>query len=158
MFKNLFVISLYCCTFLITSLSFANSEISLGGPGDSLEMNIVQDIQREVESYEPYESTCYREVSNGTRTECSTRSETRCTKKPLECHDEPIEFCSEVEDTTTESFSSTKYEKVVSYEYDYTVSALVSVLKKGMGQLNFSNNEFSFIAVNLAEASNFKLN
>lgn len=228
MFKNLFVISLFCLTFSITSLALANSEINLGGPGDSLEMHIVQDMQREVVSYEPYESTCYREVSNGTRTECSTRSENRCTKKPLECHDEPIEVCSEVEDTTTESYSCTKYEKVVSYEYDYTVSAQVSVLKnenskefdlskctfgvelnetaeefyakcenaivrakvtervenlngrnkerkikleldfqnieglnalkKGMGQLNFSNNEFNFISANLAEANNFKLN
>lgn len=113
---------------------FAGSEISLGGPGEALELSTQQSIFREVVSYEPYESTCYREVSNGTRSECTTVYETKCVKVPYSCEQVPSEMCSEVPDTRTESYSCTEYQKVVTNEYDYSVSASITMIKNTNAQ------------------------
>lgn len=121
---------------------FANSEINLGGANDTLELRANENIFREVVSYEPYETTCYREVYNGTRTECDTVYENKCTKKPYECHEEPIEICREVADTTTEAYSCTEYRRVVDHVYDYTIFANITVVKNASAK-NFDLNACS---------------
>ncbi len=111
---------------------FAESNINLGSFEHTKVMNATQDIFREVVSYEPYETTCSREVSDGTSRECRTVMENHCTKIPGvgdDCRQEPIELCEDVQSTRTETYPCTEHRKVVDYVYDYTVQAKVEVTK-----------------------------
>lgn len=123
---KLVLLSLFA-TFSIQT--FAITEINLDGKDDTLKFNADEIIYKQVESYETYETTCYEEVPNGTRTECGTVYETHCKKVPYECHQVPIEMCSEVQDTRTESYPCTGTRRVIINEYDYSVHAAIEVVK-----------------------------
>lgn len=139
MFKLMFISLLA----LVSTQVFAESSIKLGGPSDTLEMNAEQSIFREVVSYEPYQTICYREIYYGTRTECGTVYETRCTKVPYECHQEPTQYCSEVPDTRSEAYSCIEYRQVINHVFDHSVRAAITVVKTASAH-NFDLNDCLF--------------
>lgn len=111
-------------------------------------------------SYIPYEGTCTRDVYDGSDTVCSPgRTERRCRKISgvgEECWEETTErVCEEVERYRSESYSCTKYNQVVTYEYDYTVDAVVNVIKKPSAK-NFDLSECSLEAELLANSETFQ--
>ena len=119
---------------LVSFDAFSQSEIDLGSVGDTASMNASQDIMREVVSYEDYQTTCTREVYDGTRSVCSEgRTETRCRKVPgvgSECWEESTGgSCSEEPTYRTETYSCTESRRVVDYVYDYTVNAKIDLVK-----------------------------
>jgi hypothetical protein len=115
----------------IFSFSALSGEIQIGNGTDKLTLNASEQIFREVVEYEPYDSTCYREVDDGYGRECRTVEENHCTKVPYECHSEPIEICEDVRQTRTESYSCVEYRRVSHYEYDHTEYATVEAVKNG---------------------------
>ena len=119
---------------LVSVEAFSQSEIDLGNTSDTTSMKTSQLITREVVTYEPYESTCSREVAVGSRSECSPgRSERRCRKVSgvgEECWDVTTEeICRDVTEYETEVYSCTKYSKVINNVYDHTVHATIDVVK-----------------------------
>ncbi len=118
---------------LVSFDAFSQSEIDLGSFGDTTTIKTSKDIMREVVSYEPYDSTCTREVADGTRNVCSAgRTERRCRKVSgvgEECWDVTEEVCSDETVYRTETYSCTEYRRVVDYVYDHSVNATIDIVK-----------------------------
>lgn len=154
--KYLAIVLLGVVILLLVSFdAFSQSEIDLGGD-DTMVMQTSRDMQREVVSYEPYDSTCTREVIDGSRTVCSAgRSERRCRKVPGvgdECWDEVTEeICREEHTYSTETYSCVEHRRVVDYVYDYTVAAKIDVVKT-LRSKNFDLNQCR-LGVRLAASS-----
>ncbi len=132
--------------FLVSFDAFSQSEVDMGG-ADSFSMKSSQNILRPEVSYEPYETTCSREVYYGTEQVCSSgRTERRCRKVPGvgdECWDETSESCSEQPVYRTETYRCTEMRRVVEYVYDYTVHATIDVVKT-LRSKNFDLNSCRF--------------
>lgn len=126
--------------------AFSQSEVPMGGD-DTFSMQASQTIYKPEVRYIEYESTCSREVYDGTVSTCSPgRTERRCRKIAgvgEECWEETEEICSDVETTRTETYSCTKVDRVVEQVYDYDVNANISVVKSlrsknyDLGQCHF---------------------
>lgn len=140
---------------LVSFDAFSQSEIDLGAIGDTTTMKTSKEIMREVVSYEPYDSTCTREVADGTRNVCSAgRTERRCRKISgvgEECWDVTEEVCSDETVYRTETYSCTEYRRVVDYVYDHSVNATVDVVKT-LRSKNYDLNNCKF-GVNLADTA-----
>lgn len=153
--KYLAVLLLGIVILLLVSFdAFSQSEVSIEAE-DTMTLNASNSIMREEVSYEPYESTCYRDVEIGSRTVCSPgRSERRCRKVPGvgdECWDEVTEeICRDEPIYSSEAYSCTKHRRVVDYVYDYSVSARINVIKT----LRSKNFDLSGCALGVRLAAN----
>lgn len=143
----------------ILSLSFPftaslASSLNLGSFEHTASFSSSQNIYRDVVSYEPYETTCTRQVADGTETRCRTVYENHCTKVPKVgdvCEKEPISLCEEETVYTTETYDCIQYKKVVDTVYDHYVKADVEVSKTLRG-LNYDLKNCQ-LWVNLTDTS-----
>ena len=122
------------CLLSLTVDSFAadNNEIDLGGDSDTLRMFVSDDVYRVEHHTEEYETTCYREVYDGTTRDCDTRYENKCEKVPGVgdvCEREPTTVCSERPVYRQESYSCTETRTVAVDVYDHTVNAKIDIVK-----------------------------
>lgn len=110
------------------------AETRLDSAEDLLVFSTKDAVYVKVIDTEEYQTTCSEEVSDGTTTECETRTENRCRKISgvgEECWKEPIEICSEVPATRTVTYSCTQIREVVRYEYDHDIIGSVEVKLPG---------------------------
>lgn len=142
--------------FLVSFDAFSQSEIIIGNDGDTAVLQTSKSITREVVSYEPYESTCSREVPSGSRTVCSPgRTENRC-RKVAGVGDECWEVttggeCNEETVYETEYYSCTRSRRIVEDVHDHSVHATINVIKT-LRSKNYDLNKCKF-GVSLSDAS-----
>ncbi|MBC7539628.1 MAG: hypothetical protein H7281_12465 [Bacteriovorax sp.] len=143
--------------FLLSFDAFSATEMSLGG-ADTGTLSAAQDIKREVVTYEPYETTCSREVYDGTRNECSPgRTERKCRKVSgvgEECWDETEQVCSDEPVYRTETYDCVEQRKVVNEVFDYSVIAKIDVIKT-LRSKNYDLNNCKFGVVLSASSESY---
>lgn len=136
----------------------ASDNINLGSFEDQAFLKTERAIYRDVVSYEPYETTCSREVSDATETRCRTVMENHCRKIPGvgdDCTREPVEICEEVSTTRTETYDCIQHRKVVNQVNDHTIYANVEVIKTLRGK-NFDLSRCTWFIYLTEGSENFK--
>lgn len=137
----------------LPSLSYAE-RIGLGGDQKEITLTQESEITKTEYTYEPYETTCSREVVIGKDTKCETRYENKCEKVPgvgAVCHNEPSTQCTQVDRTKTEQYACTKYMKTPYQVHDYNIRANVLFTKSDNAK-NFDLSECE-VGVELKEST-----
>ncbi len=154
-----FAVALLAVLFLVlfSFNAFSASGVPMGAE-DAFKLQTSRDIYREEVSYEDYETTCSREVPDGSTQVCSSgRTERRCRKVSgvgEECWDETEEVCHDVQTTRTETYDCIQSRRVVENVYDYTIAAQVNVVKS-LRAKNYDLNQCTFDARLEVSGENF---
>lgn len=127
---------------LVTFEAFSATEMSMEGAAP-IKQSVAESIMRPVTRYESYQSTCTRQVSNGSHRVCSSGpSERKCRKVAgvgVECWDESgAESCSYETSYETEHYSCTETRAYTDYVYDHTVYANFEITKNGAENFDLS--------------------
>lgn len=143
--------------------------VNLGGSQNVLSLETFNTITTTEYTYEDYESTCYEQVTVGSREECRTTSrplyETKCEKVPgvgPVCHQEQTgssseETCREVPITESRAYSCTRSRKVAYQVPDYDVRTVITIVKNDNAS-GFDLKNCSLNANVLANSESFTAN
>jgi len=142
-----FAVALLAVLFLVLFSLNAFSAVPMGNE-DTFKLQASKAIYRQEVRYEEYESTCSRQVPDGTTEVCSSgRSERRCRKVSgvgEECWDEPgPEVCHTETTYSTETYDCIETRRVVHDVYDHSILADIFVVKS-LRSKNFDLNACSF--------------